>query len=282
MGQDGEVYPLARDQTESARLNDQHNIIVDLVGGVIDSSIPLDKIHAVADVGTGTGIWLQEARSVLAKSSPKPDRYFHGFDISAAQFPPSTTNFDFSVQDILKPFPQEHHNCYDLVYIRMLVSVLSKTDYATAVANLLQILKPGGYVQWVELDSSAWDDGNLPSDPRAALIIQTWLSFFDLNDLSKCPPKTIRDTFETSGLEVMTMRTFSMSENTTRQRAQKWQYQAFDAVAAVLMLKTGVAADMESAKERAADTMRGLQEWLSEGNLLDLKFGTVVGRKSAL
>ncbi|KAL5335521.1 hypothetical protein BJX70DRAFT_410405 [Aspergillus crustosus] len=281
MAEKDEIYPLARDGVESARLNDQHKIITDLVGGVIDSSIPLSKIHAVADVGTGTGIWLHDAKSLLATSSPNPNRYFHGFDISAAQFPPSTTNFEFSVQDILRPFPPQHHNRYDLVYVRMLVSVLSAADYATAVANLLQILEPGGYIQWVELDSSAWDNTPYPADPRPSLILRTWLPFFDVNSLSKCPPATIQGAFQAAKLHDITIRSYPMRENMAmRERAQNWQLQAFGAVMAVLLLKAGVVGDMDEAKGRAAEAIKGLEGWFSEGNLLDLRFGTVVGRKS--
>lgn len=37
------------------RLNEQHHLLVDFVQGVIDSTIPLEKISSVADVATGTG-----------------------------------------------------------------------------------------------------------------------------------------------------------------------------------------------------------------------------------
>jgi hypothetical protein len=36
-------------------LNAQHKLLVDIVGGPIDKSIPLENITSVADVGTGTG-----------------------------------------------------------------------------------------------------------------------------------------------------------------------------------------------------------------------------------
>lgn len=73
MGDTQEVYPLARDAAESSRcvlipfphahteplalgrLNEQHNFLVHVTEGLIDSSIPLENITTVADVGTGTG-----------------------------------------------------------------------------------------------------------------------------------------------------------------------------------------------------------------------------------
>jgi hypothetical protein len=71
--------------------------------------------------------------------SDKP-RYFHGFDISDAQFPADRGSFEYSVQDCLKPFPAEHHNRYDLVHVRLLVSGLKEVDYKKVVANLVPLL----------------------------------------------------------------------------------------------------------------------------------------------
>lgn len=77
MGENPDVYFLPRDQTESSRsvtvkkstiniaqvfmltdnfrLNDQHEFITDVTGGLIHESIPRDKLSVVADIGTGTG-----------------------------------------------------------------------------------------------------------------------------------------------------------------------------------------------------------------------------------
>jgi hypothetical protein len=68
-----EMYPLGRDETESrrlvlnflyssafacinySRLNEQHKLLLDIVGGAIDKDVPLGNISTVADVATGTG-----------------------------------------------------------------------------------------------------------------------------------------------------------------------------------------------------------------------------------
>ena len=69
------------------------------------------------------------------------NRYFHGFDISDAQFAPSSPdNVEFSVQDVLKPFPSEHRDRYDLVNVRMLVAALPEAEFRKAVENLTTIL----------------------------------------------------------------------------------------------------------------------------------------------
>lgn len=84
---------------------------------------------------------------------------YHGFDISDAQFPASNNNnntdpgtgIGFSVQDCLKPFPEEHHGQYDLVHVRLLVAAVKEVDYALIVANikpLLSIHFPPPFIQF--------------------------------------------------------------------------------------------------------------------------------------
>lgn len=52
----GTKYPLARDYLEILRLDYQHFLMRDLMGGLHSSVLPVDKSNLkVADVGTGTG-----------------------------------------------------------------------------------------------------------------------------------------------------------------------------------------------------------------------------------
>ncbi|PYH28211.1 class I SAM-dependent methyltransferase [Aspergillus neoniger CBS 115656] len=253
-----EIYPLARDKAESSRLvrnmldrygkvlkkpprlNAQHKFLIDVVDCLIDSAIPLDNISTVADVGTGTGIWLVEARDFLNTKRFSPDRYFHGFDISSAQFPLSLpAGIGFSVQDILNPFPVEHHNRYDLVYVRMLVTAIRNTEYRDAVKNLLTILKPGGFLQWVELDCSALPNSKNSQNPRSAVIISSWLKFFQLNGLSEYAPSIIEDAYERSGMMDIINTSFSLDRRgeDLKAKAQKWQMQAFPAATVPIYAK---------------------------------------------
>lgn len=104
-------------------------------------SIPYSYTKSV-HILTAFRIWLFDTQNHLnAKIPNSPPRTFHGFDISDAQFPPSTpAGIELSVHDVLKPFPPEHHNRYDLVNVRMLVAGLAEKEYATAVENLAAIL----------------------------------------------------------------------------------------------------------------------------------------------
>jgi hypothetical protein len=46
----------------------------------------------------------------------------------------------FSVQDILKPYPEEHQGKYDLVYVRLVCLALKEDQLETAVTNMLSLL----------------------------------------------------------------------------------------------------------------------------------------------
>lgn len=83
-------------------------------------------------------IWLQDVSKFL--DTPQIERYYHGFDISAEQFPENPGAIQFSVQDLTIPFPREHWERYDLVHVRLLVAALEEADYKAAIANIYNIL----------------------------------------------------------------------------------------------------------------------------------------------
>ncbi|KAI7282792.1 hypothetical protein KC345_g3324 [Hortaea werneckii] len=142
---------LTRDQEESQRLNLQHDLYVKSTGfhlhPRIVATLPADA--RIAEVATGTGIWL---RSLAASSQASSGWKYTGFDLSAEQFPPQPERkeVDFRVLDILKPPPEEEKGRYDVVHVRLLVCGLKGTDWQHAATNILALLKPGGWIQWHE------------------------------------------------------------------------------------------------------------------------------------
>ena len=115
----------------------------------IASTIP--SAPAIADVGTGTGIWILHAAREYGA-----DGYYHGFDLSDEQFIshynlPSHVKLHGGI-DMKKSFPDEYHGKFDVVHVRLLVLAMAKDDWANCVINLRTLLKPGGYIQWEEGD----------------------------------------------------------------------------------------------------------------------------------
>jgi hypothetical protein len=81
----------------------------------------------------------------IARKLNSPDNNYHGFDISAVQFPSDVTQgfgtFNFTVHDFTKRFPVEYHSQFDLVNVRLVVQALKSKDVASVVSNLLELLR---------------------------------------------------------------------------------------------------------------------------------------------
>jgi ubiquinone/menaquinone biosynthesis C-methylase UbiE len=150
---DPRQYVLGRHADESRRLDRQHAVFSSAAGYKIHPRIQ-SILHSqnsvkVLDIATGTGAWL------LALEHTAPSGWtLEGSDISADQFPANIdSGCKFSVLDIKKPVPEELRGTFDLVHIRMLLGGLVTPDWALVAANVYQLLKPGGWIQWHEIDA---------------------------------------------------------------------------------------------------------------------------------
>ncbi|KAL4906291.1 hypothetical protein BDW74DRAFT_177307 [Aspergillus multicolor] len=278
MGDASEIYPLARDETESNRLNEQHNFIKQAVDGLL-TPLFLFRISL--------RIWLLQARDALNAKFPgsQEHRTFHGFDISAEQFPRSPPeNVSFSLHDVLKPFPAEHHGKYDLVYVRLLVAAIPQGEYEVAVRNLVEILKPGGYIQWTDINSSFLSsptNDNL-TDPRCLFLVSKWLDFLKTKNLAIDAPTSLAETFERVGLVDVRNTGYAQHDRGEefKLRAQKWQAQSLDTVVGRIVSKNGET----EGKRKIEQEIKKLWEYFGEdgGRVLALRLGVVVGRKGAV
>ncbi|KAH6871394.1 S-adenosyl-L-methionine-dependent methyltransferase, partial [Thelonectria olida] len=131
------------------RLDEQHLFTTKILGFLIHPNIPITSpTLKVADIGTGTGIWLLD----VAKSLPSTCQ-LTGFDITSSAFPPTQTwppNVSFKIQDMFLPFPASEIGTYDLVAVRFVSSAATRAEWARAIENLKTLLKPGGWLQWID------------------------------------------------------------------------------------------------------------------------------------
>lgn len=119
------------------------------MGYNIHPDIPVQdsKDFKIADVGTGTGIWLIDLNRQLPLSC------LDGFDVSPDQYPPKEwlpANISLKTLDIHKPIPEELKGKYDVVHVRLFITVVKNDDPLPILKNLMDMLKPGGYLQWSE------------------------------------------------------------------------------------------------------------------------------------
>ncbi|KAH8714791.1 hypothetical protein GQ44DRAFT_713373 [Phaeosphaeriaceae sp. PMI808] len=137
----------------TARYTPATNTIGRSIGYLLHPSLaptlPLDA--RIADIATGTGIWLKD----LAAVSP-PTYTFHGLDISDEQFLPADSlpkNISLGFADFKKPFPADLHGTFDLVNVRLIVIAMGAFDvWQATLQNLVTLLKPGGCISWTEGD----------------------------------------------------------------------------------------------------------------------------------
>ena len=138
-----EAYMLPRNPEESRRLDQQHEFLRALAHGeLIHQAVPRQSLRAVADIGTGTGVWLQETARELANSQPRPEGIeYKGFDISPSQLPDqNVSGVEFVVHDAAKAFPSQYHTKFDLVHVRLLSYATRAQELSLVVENIVQIM----------------------------------------------------------------------------------------------------------------------------------------------
>ena len=132
---------------EAARLNTQHDLIKHAIlqGQLIHQSIPLAHIkHAVADLGCGTGIWLEDAAKLLSANSPAldgPVPWLVGFDttIHPSQRDPSS-RVQLVEHDCSTAFEDQYLGKFDLVNIRGLAYAVPKEKFSLLIQNANRLL----------------------------------------------------------------------------------------------------------------------------------------------
>ena len=147
---DGRGYMLDRHYAAAVRLNFQHYLWKEALKFNIHPSIPVPNPGQnayIADVCTGTAVWLAEVAHEL------PNVQLHGFDIDLTQAPPKEwlpSNTWLRQWNVFDTIPDELRGKYDIVHVGLLILVVENSDPRPIIRNLIQMLKPGGYLQWDE------------------------------------------------------------------------------------------------------------------------------------
>ncbi|EKV06359.1 MFS transporter, putative [Penicillium digitatum Pd1] len=244
------IYMLDRNEAETKRLNDQHRFLVEL-SNLIHPSIPRD-LTAVADLGTGTGIWLQDVANLL----PNKSVYLHGFDISSTQYPQrheiprsGQKPIPLTVHDALHPFPAEHRGRYDLVHIRLLTAGLKQADYTRVLANARALLKPNGWIQWEEVDHTAFCTDAVLEPAAITRLRECVIEAMLKLGLWPFAPQRVYDVIHTSGFTDVVRETYTTAgKKYLRPTAQIWVAGVMRALVPPSMVVIGQAEDTRQAR----------------------------------
>ncbi|KAL2811275.1 S-adenosyl-L-methionine-dependent methyltransferase [Aspergillus granulosus] len=196
-------YMIQTNGQSSARLNFQHFWVEECLGYLLHPNIPVSDNAKVADIATGTGIW-PIAYSRRVPSTVQVD----GFDITDDMFPPADwlpSNVSLRTLDILKPIPEELKGQYDVVCIRYFGVLIKNNKPDFVLRNLVDMLKPGGYIQWVEADiynqrvveSARY---TLSSPTTLEQHLQGWQKYLDSSELRYDWLKTLPDICKSIGM----------------------------------------------------------------------------------
>lgn len=150
----GHGYILNRDRKHAAagRLNLQFYLWKDALEFNIHPSIlpHLAKTAVIADVASGSGIWLIDVSRQL------PEAQLDGLDYDLDQAPHQQwlpSNVKKRYLNILEDIPEDLVGKYDYIHTRLLVLVVQSKNPRPIIQNLRKLLKPGGYLQWDELNT---------------------------------------------------------------------------------------------------------------------------------
>lgn len=147
---DGHGYMLGRGYAAAPRLNFQYFLWKESLQFDIHPSISIsEKLCQIADIATGTGIWLTEVARQM------PDATFYGFDVNLSQAPPKEwlpSNVDLVHWNMFDEVPEDMLGRFDIVHVRLLILVVQNSDPRNVIRNLVNMLKPGGYLQWDDLN----------------------------------------------------------------------------------------------------------------------------------
>ncbi|PKX98943.1 class I SAM-dependent methyltransferase [Aspergillus novofumigatus IBT 16806] len=148
------------DDEEAERLDLQHRVFF----RIFDSRLifpPIPRLRRVLDCGYGAGSWAVDV------ATQYPDCRVIGLDISPHKNPDDVPeNLSLQVDDLNRrfTFPSNH---FDLVHSSLLATGINRARWPSYLADIRRVLKPGGWVQLIEIYFNVQSDNGSITEEHA-------------------------------------------------------------------------------------------------------------------
>ncbi|KAK5992633.1 N-methyltransferase tcpN [Cladobotryum mycophilum] len=190
-------YVLGRDLYGSIRLDAQHVIWTVHNGFTMNPKIPISPDMRIAEIGTGTSMWLLDLASRLPKTVT-----LDGYDISADQFPHKSLlppNVTLGTMNAFEDVPEHLVGKYDVVHLRFWALIVKGSDPSKVIHHVATLLKPGGYVQWEDAHNGDVTTSGEEADALKSMLKAVYKSAnFDFDWLTN-----LGDHAQKGGLDVL-------------------------------------------------------------------------------
>ncbi|OJI89961.1 hypothetical protein ASPTUDRAFT_185839 [Aspergillus tubingensis CBS 134.48] len=149
-------YMLDRNYTAASRLNFQFYLWKESLQFNLHPSVdlgPAGETVRIADLATGTAIWLCD---LMRDPAMTPyTLQLDGLDVDLKNAPVPewvTPSISLRQWNIFDEVPEDLRGKYDVVHPRLLVLVVQESNPLPIIDKVFQLLKPGGYIQWDDLN----------------------------------------------------------------------------------------------------------------------------------
>ena len=148
---------LTPSEAEHQRLDDMHHFWNLLLGDLILPKLDCPP-KQILDIGCGTGIYCLELADQYAFAE------IHGVDISPIQPKYLPGNCTFYVADVMEGLWFQDEK-FDFIHSRDIHSGIPGNRWDEYLSEIFRLLKPGGWLQLIEMDPwPSCDDGTLSQD----------------------------------------------------------------------------------------------------------------------
>ncbi|MCJ1313574.1 hypothetical protein MMC25_007253 [Agyrium rufum] len=240
------------------------------MGYLLHPTIPTTAPDWVlADIGAGNACWTLD----VAREVP-PSWKLHGFDISSSQYPATQyvpKNVSLGILDAFDEIPADLVAKFDVVHIRAFAAVVKGGDPGPLAKNLVKMLKPGGYLQWDEFDTTTFA-AHVPSDEVSKsstdAIIQVWHGFAKKLDIQLGWLHILAESFPRFSLTLLDYVRLEPTDFLRKAATDNWMM-ALEEVGFIIVARGGEAgAQISSADytllldQAMYETQRGVSIWI--------------------